>query len=270
VPRPTRSYIAYVDDSGSENVGWLWTALVLPLDLWTEYLGRWLSFRRWLYRQYGVPAEFELHAQVWLSVEPARQTRAVEQLALVQDDGGEVIDILRRGRTRRRTRFEAFEKALKTIGTFTDARLFTVLTEGATGAAKFALYDELLCFVEEFLSQENAQATFIVDGAHDSGGHLRSAHRALLLKHRRIVEDAGLRRSSDSQLLQMADCCAHAAFQSVQNKASLDEKFRRQYETTMSRLIARPFDIEHGRSIRGLDYQGDSTNCPSERVRPNP
>jgi len=153
VPRPTRSYIAYVDDSGSENVGWLWTALVLPIDLWTEYLGRWLSFRRWLYRQYGVPAEFELHAQVWLSVEPARQT---------------------------------------------------------------------------------------------------------------------LRRSSDSQLLQMADCCAHAAFQSVQNKASLDEKFRRQYETTMSRLIARPFDIERGRSIRGLDYQGDSTNCPSERIRPNP
>lgn len=270
VPRPTRSYIAYVDDSGSENVGWLWTALVLPTDLWTEYLGRWLSFRRWLYRQHGVPAAFELHAQVWLSVEPARQTRAVEQLALVQDDGGELIDILRRGRTRRKTRFEVFEKALKTIGTFTEARLFTVLTKGATGAAKFALYDELLCLIEEFLSHESAQATFIVDGAHDSGGHLRSAHRALLLKHRRIVEDAGLRRSSDSQLLQMADCCAHAAFQSVQNKAGLDEKFRRQYETTMSRLIARPFDIEHGRSIRGLDYQGDSTNCPSERIRPNP
>ena len=270
MPRPTRSYIAYVDDSGNENVGWLWTALVLPIDLWTEYLGRWLSFRRWLYRQYGVPAEFELHAQVWLSVEPARQTRAVEQLALVQDEDGELIDVLRRGRARRKTRFEIFEKGLKTIGTFTEARLFTVGSPGTSGTAKLALYDDLLCFIEDFLAREGSHGTFIVDGAHDSGGHLRSAHRALLLKHRRIVEDAGLRRSSDSQLLQMADCCAHAAFQSVQNKASLDEKFRRQYETTMSRLIARPFDIEHGRSIRGLDYQGDSTNCPSERIRPNP
>jgi ABC-type cobalamin transport system ATPase subunit len=74
--------------------------------------------------------------------------------------------------------------------------------------AKIALYDELLCCVEDFLSRERCHGTFIVDGSHDSDGHLRSAHRALLLKHRRIVEDAGLRRSSDSQLLQMADGCA--------------------------------------------------------------
>jgi hypothetical protein len=81
------------------------------------------------------------------------------------------------------------------------------------------------------------------------------------------LEDAGLRRSSDSQLLQMADCCAHAAFQSVQNKATLDVKFRGHYETTMSRLIVRPFGIDGGRCIRGLDYQGDTTDCPSERSR---
>jgi hypothetical protein len=267
VSRPTRPYIAYVDDSGNEALGWLWTGLVIPFDLWSEYLRRWLSFRHWLYREHGVPAEFELHAQVWLSVEPARQTRAAEQLALVEDANGELVDVLRRGRARRRARFEIFEKGLKTIGTFTDARLFTVLTGGTTGAAKFALYDDLLCFVEEFLSREGAHATFIVDGTHDSGGHLRSAHRALLIKQRRIIEDAGLRRSADSQLLQMADWCAHAAFQSVQNKPSLDERFRQQYETTMLRLIARPFGIEDGRCIRGLDYQGDTTNCPSERTR---
>jgi hypothetical protein len=270
VPYPTRSYIAYVDDSGNENVGWLWTALAVPMDLWTEYLGRWLSFRGWLYRQYGVPANFELHSQAWLSVEPAKHTEAADQLALVQDEGGELVDVLRRGRARRKTRFEIFEKGLKTIGTFTEARLFTVGSPGTSGMAKIVLYDELLCFVEDFLSHEGSHGTFIVDGSHDSGGHLRSAHRALLLKHRRIVEDAGLRRSSDSQLLQMADACAHAAFQSVQNKASLDEKFRRQYETTMSRLIARPFGVGDGRCIRGLDYQGDTTGCPSERIANRP
>jgi uncharacterized protein DUF3800 len=267
VAYPARSYIVYVDDSGSENVGWLWTGLALPFDLWSEYLRRWLSFRNWLYRQHGVPANFELHSQAWLAVEPARHTSADDQLALVRDDDGELIDILRRGRARRRARFQVFEKGLKTIGTFTEARLFTVGSPDATGPAKLALYDELLCFIEDFLSREGGQATFIVDGAHDSGGHLRSAHRALLIEHRRIIEDAGLRRSSDSQLLQMADCCAHAAFQSVQNKPSLDEKFRRQYETAMSRLIARPFEIMEGRCIRGLDYSGDTANCPSERIR---
>jgi hypothetical protein len=267
VPYPARSYIAYVDDSGNENVGWLWTAFALPVDLWSEYLGRWLSFRHWLFRQHGVPANFELHSQAWLAVEPAKHTNDGGQLALVQDGDGELVDILRRGRARRRARFEVFEKGLKTIGGFTDARLFTVGSPRTSGAAKLALYDDLLCFVEDFLSGEGSHATFIVDGAHDSGGHLRSAHRALLIKQRRIVEDAGLRRSSDSQLLQIADFCAHAAFQSVQNKTSLDEKFRRQYETALSRLIARPFGVEDGRCVRGLDYAGDTTNCPSERIR---
>ena len=267
MPYPARSYMVYVDDSGNENVGWLWTAFALPFDLWSEYLGRWLSFRHWLFRQHGVPANFELHSQAWLAVEPAKHTSAAGQLALVQDGHGELVDLLRRGRARRRARFEVFEKGLKTIGGFTDARLFTVGSPSTSGAAKLVLYDDLLCFVEDFLSGEGSHATFIVDGAHDGGGHLRSAHRALLIKQRRIVEDAGLRRSSDSQLLQIADFCAHAAFQSVQNKTSLDEKFRRQYETALSRLIARPFGVEDGRCVRGLDYAGDTTNCPSERIR---
>jgi Protein of unknown function (DUF3800) len=270
VPFPARSYIAYVDDSGNENVGWMWTAVALPFDPWSEYLRRWLAFRHWLYRRHGVPANFELHAQVWLTVEPAKHTGSAGQLALVKGDDGGLIEILGRGRERRRARFEVFEKGLKTIGTFTDARLFTVGSPIATGAAKLALYDELLCFVEDFLAREGSHATVIVDGAHDSGGHLRAAHRALLIKHRRIVEDAGLRRSADSQLLQVADCCAHAAFQSVQNKASLDEKFRRRYETTLSRLIVRPFGVEEGRCIRGLDYAGDTANCPSERIGTRP
>jgi len=265
VPRPTRPFIVYVDDSGSEDVGWLWTALAIPFEQWSEYLHRWLGFRSWLYHRHRVPANFELHAQVWLSVEPARHT-SVEQLAIVEDENGELAEVLRRGRAHRRTRFEVFEKAVKTIGKFTDARLFTVATGSSTGAAKIALYDELLCFLEDFLATEGAHATLIVDGAHDSGGHLRAAHRALMIERRRVVEDAGLRRSMDSQLLQMTDCCAHAAFQSVQDRPNLDEKFRRHYETALARVIARPFDTEPGRWIRGLDYEADNRACPSERV----
>jgi hypothetical protein len=96
--------------------------------------------------------------------------------------------------------------------------------------------------------------TVMVDGGHDSGGHLHRCHRSLEIRSRRIVEDAGMRRSHESQLLQMADWCAHAAFQSVQERADLDERFKRQYETRLARLIVRPFDRDEGRCIRGLDY----------------
>lgn len=120
------------------------------------------------------------------------------------------------------------ENQLKTIGTFTEGRLFTVFTRDHSGPAKLALYDDLLC----------------------------------------VVEDAGLRRSAQSQLIQMADYCAHAAFQSIQDKPQLDQRFRRQYETTLSRLIARPFGQDEGRCIRGHDYVADTSDCPSERVNP--
>jgi hypothetical protein len=267
MPFPARSYVGYIDDSGNESVGWIWTALVVPMDLWSEYLHRWLQFRRWLYKKHRVPANFELHAQAWLSVEPAKQTRDPDQLALVEQEG-ELLEVLRRGRAQRRARFEAFEKGLKTIGTFTESQLFTASSyPRATGAAKIDLYDELLCMMEGCLARTGTRLTVLVDGAHDSGGHLKSAHRALLVHDRRVVEDAGLRRSSESQLLQMADCCAHAAFQSVQDKPNLDEGFRRLYETVLSRLIYQPFQGSRSRLIRGLDYPHACEGCSSERHR---
>jgi hypothetical protein len=269
MPYPGRSYIGYVDDSGSENFGWLWTGLALPADLWGEYLGRWLKFRQWLYNVHRVPASFELHAQAWLATSPIKEAKVQDQLGLVQDDNGQLISIMERGKQQRRTRIEAFEKGLKTIGTFAEARVFTAASPGeATGPAKIALYDDLLCMIEASLAEEGAHLTLMVDGAHDGGGHLRSAHRALLIKHRRIVEDAGLRRSSESQLLQMADCCAYAAFQSLQDKPTLDERFHRNYEEKLTALIYRPPGVEEGRAIRGLDYPHDRTGFPSERRIP--
>jgi hypothetical protein len=232
--------------------------------MWSEYLRRWLNFRRWLYREHQVPASFELHSQEWLSVAPGEHL-SDDQAAQVMS-GGELVPVLQRGRAQRRERFQIFEKAIRTIGGFTEAAVFTVFSEDPSGASKLALYDDLLCFVEEFLVAERAHATLIVDGAHDSGGHLRAAHRALRIKERRIVEDAAQRRSSESQLLQMADLCVHAAFQSLQNPDKLDAKFRRQYEERLSRLIVRPFLVDEGRCVRGFDYVGDTDECPSEHV----
>ncbi|HEX5526084.1 MAG TPA: DUF3800 domain-containing protein [Solirubrobacterales bacterium] len=248
---PQRSYVVYVDDSGNEKIGLLWTGLAIPLDLWTEYLRRWLGFRRTLYRKHSIPASFELHAQGWLAIEPEKHIEDESQKKLARADG-QLLELLARDKAQRRLRSQIFEKGLKTIGTFTEARVLTVFKTGRRG--KIALYGELLSFLEEFLEQENAHATVMVDGGHDSGGHLHKCHRALEIHSRRIVEDAGMRRSHESQLLQMADWCAHAAFQSAQERPDLDERFKRQYETRLERLIVRPFETDEGRCIRGLDY----------------
>lgn len=266
MPRPAPSYIAYVDDSGNEELGLLWTALVIPSELWTEYLRRWLGFRTNLYAKTGVPASYELHAQVWLSPDPLQDADPV--LDSLRGLDGELPEILLSGPARRRERSRWYEKALLTIGTFTEARLLTVFTPEHSGPAKIALYDDLLCFIEEFLAPERAHATLIVDGAMDSGGHLRAAHRALLIRRRRILEDAALRRSTDSQLLQMADFCAYAAFQSLQGKRN--QVFSSRYEEVLDRLIERPFGVETGRCIRGFDYTGTIADCPSERIGARP
>jgi hypothetical protein len=266
VPRSERSYLVYVDDSGNERVGWLWSAIAHPVELWTDHLRRWLGFRSWLYHRHGVPANFELHAQVWLSAEPAAGTGAA-QLALVAQNDGQLVEILRRGKPFRRARFEVFEKALKTIGSLPEAQLFTTLTPESTGPAKFELYEDLLCFVEWFLLAEHAHGTLIVDGLHDGGGHLQRAHRALLIGRRRIVEDPSHRSSAESQLLQMVDLAAYAALQSIQRKPGLDPKFTERYEKSLDRIVVRPPGVTEGRCIRGLDYPADTTGCPSERAK---
>lgn len=134
----SRTYLIYVDDSGNEDVGWLWSGLAIPFDLWTEYLGRWLAFRRWLFSKHGIPANFEFHSQAWIGANPAKQATE-EDLALIGASPGAFIDILRRGRDARRERVRVFEKSLKTIGTFTEARLFTAYVDQSTGPAKIEL-----------------------------------------------------------------------------------------------------------------------------------
>ena len=260
VPFPARSYLMYVDDSGNEQVGILWVALAIPFEFWSEYLRRWLGFRQNLYAKMGVPASYELHAQVWLSPDPMKDADEHQRMALASLDPPEVLN---RNKFMRRERSRWYEKGLQTVGTFTEARLLTVCCPEHSGVAKLARYDDLLCFTEQVLATENAHATLIVDGAMDGGGHLRSSHRALRIQRRRIIEDAAHRRSAESQLLQMVDFCAHAAFQSLQR--TRDEKFSDAYENRLARLIQRPFGVDDGRCIRGHDYEATHTHCPSNR-----
>lgn len=196
MPRLERSYVVYVDDSGNQEAGVLWTALAIPLEMWSEYLGRWQGFRENLMNKHRLPSGFELHGHAWLSQRPTKELdEGQAELALGSD--GEVLPILAR---------------------------------------------------------ERAYAVVMVDGGHDSGGNLHRCHRALEIKTRRIVEDAGLRRSHESHLLQMVDWCAYSAFQAIQDRPNLSAAFKSTYERQLDKLIVRPFEVEKGPCIRGFDW----------------
>lgn len=253
--RSERSYVVYVDDSGNQDAGALWTALAIPLEMWSEYLGRWQGFRRNLLNKHGLPSAFELHAHAWLSQRPTKELDEA-QAALAQGSDSELLPILARDRGARKLRFQFFEKGMKTIGTFTDARVLTTYKPGRKG--KIGLYSDLLRFLDEFLERESAYAVVLVDGGHDSGGNLHKCHRALDIKSRRIVEDAGLRRSHESHLLQMVDWCAYSAFQLIQDRENLSVAFKSTYENALGRMIVRPFEVEAGACIRGFDWKPEA------------
>jgi hypothetical protein len=251
MPRHERSFVVYVDDSGNQDTGILWTALAIPLEMWSEYLNRWRGFRSNLANRHQIPNAFELHGHAWLSQRPTKELDE-EQADLALGTAGQVLPILEREKAARKLRFQFFEKGMKTIGTFSEARVLTTYKPGRKG--KIGLYADLLCFLEEFLERERAYAVVMVDGGHDSGGNLHKCHRALKIQTRRVVEDAGLRRSHESHLLQMVDWCAYSAFQAIQDRENLSPIFKTVYERELDRLIVRPFEIGTGRCIRGFDY----------------
>jgi hypothetical protein len=259
MPHIDRSYIAYIDDSGTDESGLIWSALVIPFELWTEYLGRWLAFRAALFKETGVPADWELHAVHWLSPRPTRSVKAQTQqdqvLQTLQTRGLPAI-LTPRDKTQRRERSRWYEKGLRRIGTFTEARVLTVHGTDPSGVGKVDLYNELLCFLEEMMFADKGRTLVIVDGADELDRSYRASHRALRIQRRRVLEDPAFRGADDSQLLQMADFCAHAAHRSVVNDPQRAPQFNTAYQTHLNAIIERPVVVPAvtGRAIRGLDY----------------
>jgi hypothetical protein len=190
-------YVIYVDDSGDSTFR-TYTALAIPVARWTSYLKGWLTFRKQLFRDDHVPADYELHAYKWLSAHP--------------DPMDEILDaqppILQQGRDHRRDRSKAFERGIKIIGTFEDARLFTVASETI---GVHDLYGRLVRWLDEWLGQEGTYGLVIIDGE-DQGLKYRRRHRDLGIRTRRIIEDPQPMPSHESQLIQMADWCAYSVY----------------------------------------------------------
>jgi len=202
----------------------MYTALAIPDHRWSSYLKGWLTWRRQLFRDHGVPSSYEIHAHDWLSSHPQDLKGADGESLQAQPR------LLGTGRDLRRERHRLYEGALRVIGTFDEARLFTVETDSFR---TFDLYAELLGWIDEWLTIEKAYGIVIIDGL-DPGWNCRAKHRLLSIKTRRIVEDPQPCHSHESQLIQMADLCAHSAYRYV--RGTDDPKSVALYRTSLARL----------------------------------
>ncbi len=79
------TYVIYVDDSGNEEHGVLFSAVLLPADCWSDALGNWIGLRRELADEpHKLPTFFELHSQPFLSKRPLKPLRKASERREVQ------------------------------------------------------------------------------------------------------------------------------------------------------------------------------------------
>lgn len=64
-PFDRATYLIYVDDSGDETDSFH-TGIFVPVQQWSTYLARWLTYRKRLYTKHKVPSRWELHSSSWL------------------------------------------------------------------------------------------------------------------------------------------------------------------------------------------------------------
>jgi hypothetical protein len=188
--------IFYVDDSGDEEMAVL-AAIGFELGDWRRVLTGWLGWRKWLWGKYRLPVDFELHAQEFVS--------GRGEIAYRGEDGETVNPPIDRTPGLRR---EAYKRCLAQIERQAGISVLAVAERGVTLAA---LYQWFIGELDGVLGSFNEEAMVVVDGLDDS--RFRPAHRSLELKTRRIIEDPLMQSSRHSQLIQMADLVAHAAFQ---------------------------------------------------------
>lgn len=177
--------------------------LLVPLDRWNDCLRVWLAWRRFLFRRWGIPTDFELHAQEFLRPStypvPASHRRANK----VRDSG---IN------TQEGQRHEVYRRSLETIRFLPGSRVFGTHREDLD---RLATYRSVLGAIQLTMEADGAASLIMVDGADT---RLRALHRQLDLDSRLVLEDSWHEDSAHSQFLQVADLIVHAGYQHVAQK----------------------------------------------------
>lgn len=186
------TYIAYLDDSGDETLD-VYTALLIPTEAWNDTLTRWLTFRKKLYDEYSIPANFELHATEL--IQPGKGRPAPTVPYGVNSEGSKRRLVL--------------ELAMATVRSIPDLR---VIAKVEAHSSPEKCYRSLIKEIDRQMAAEDSWALVVVDGD-GTQQYQKTAHRDLKLATRRILEDPWHQGSHLSQLVQMADIASYSVFQ---------------------------------------------------------
>lgn len=203
---PTLQRLFYIDDSGHPQSGLVVYGWVeFAPDRWTGILRNWLDMRKRLWRDLGVPVTKELHTTEYVNGRSRISRRFPDRhrhngVEFWKDFGREVAA-------------ECLETLRCTEG-LTIGAVFRRGDPKQLAQTRHSAYTALIDRFESELDTQDALGMVFMDGDGTDPTY-RTAHRALKLNQRRVIEDAIHLDSKHSQLEQMADLVAWSAYASL-------------------------------------------------------
>ncbi|MGP3691192.1 DUF3800 domain-containing protein [Streptomyces sp. IBSNAI002] len=200
--------IFYIDDSGAESTGYVvygWADI--DIAQWSAALRQLLNFRKKLYAETGIPADYELHSTQFI---PGRGTPSTRPAWNRQ----------------KRRRQQVAQDNLAAIAALPGTRVGAVWRHTTEkGRAYYdqrsAVYAAMLADIDQALERDGDHGIIVMDGDGSDPSYQRE-HRKLKLATRRIVEDPWFMGSHHSQPVQAADLLAYTAYQTVQRHPGKD------------------------------------------------
>jgi hypothetical protein len=208
---PSLERLIYVDDSGHPQTGLVvYGWIEFAPDHWTHVLRAWLDTRKRLWRELGIPVTQELHTTEYVNgrgrisrrFPDSHRHKGVEHW---KDFGREVA-------------VECLE-TLRSAEGLTVGAVFRPGDPKSLAQTRHEAYSALIDRFETELDDADALGMVFMDGD-GSDSTYRTAHRALKLDQRRVIEDAIHLDSKHSQLEQMADLVAWSAYSSLDRHAA--------------------------------------------------
>lgn len=192
-------YLCYVDDSGDSAGGVTMSGLLVAAEQWTSLLDRWLAARREAHATWGLPKTVELHANVLMA---GRGYRDYPRMS---------------SHSARGSLYRVMLKSVPGAGV-------ELLSVGSASTVTHECYGLLIAALENWAHERDEYILVFYDGrelGHDgddqdqvirNNAHYRSAHRALPITTRRVLEDVVTQDSRFSQLMQAADLLAYGTW----------------------------------------------------------
>ncbi|MEU6261727.1 DUF3800 domain-containing protein [Saccharopolyspora shandongensis] len=186
--------LIYIDDSGAPPNTVVYGWVELHAGAWRDVLRGWLNWRHEMYRDLGIPADYELHATKFVGGRGRPTGTSWDQ--------------------RKAHRAEVMVQALRTIGSLPGLRAGAVFQRDDGRdfrALKSDTYARLVRWLDAKLTADGDHGLVIMDGNGTDPGY-RVAHRDLKLATRSLIEDPLFQGSHHSQWVQIADLVAYSAY----------------------------------------------------------